>query len=68
MLAAGSGGYWCARAVTNRHPAWLRGFVDDDPEIVNRLANRDCPACHVDDLVALGVAALRARLGHGSGV
>ena len=51
-----------ARAVTNRHPAWLRGFVDDDQDIVRKLAGCGVPAHEAGTLAQLGVASLRGRL------
>lgn len=51
-----------ARAVTNRHPAWLKGFIDDDPEILRRLAGCGVLAYDAGVLAQLGVASLRARL------
>ncbi|MDJ0362212.1 hypothetical protein [Rhodococcus sp. H29-C3] len=51
-----------ARAVTNRHPAWLRGFVDDDQDIVRRLTGCGVPAHEAGALAQLGIASLRGRL------
>lgn len=54
-----------ARAVTNKHPAWLRCFVDDDEAVVDRLTAQHVPASTGHALSALGVAALRRRLDSG---
>ncbi|MEV8236966.1 hypothetical protein AB0P23_17135 [Rhodococcus sp. NPDC077669] len=51
-----------ARAVINRHPAWLRGFVDDDPDAVRRLTDNGVRAHEADTLAQLGIASLRDRL------
>ncbi len=51
-----------ARAVTNKHPDWLRAFIDDDPDIVNELTGHDVPALAASELTELGVASLRQRL------
>ncbi|OZD85280.1 hypothetical protein CH260_20245 [Rhodococcus sp. 05-2256-B2] len=51
-----------ARAVINRHPAWLRGFVDDDPDAVRRLTSSGVRAHDAGTLTQLGVASLRDRL------
>ncbi|WP_125458620.1 hypothetical protein [Rhodococcus sp. 1168] len=51
-----------ARAVTNKHPDWLRAFIDDDPHIVNELTGHDVPALAASELTELGVASLRKRL------
>ena len=51
-----------ARAVINRHPAWLRGFVDDDPDAVRRLSVSGVRAHEADSLAQLGIASLRDRL------
>lgn len=50
------------RAVTNKHPAWLRGFIDDDQAIVDRLRAQHVPATTATALSTLGVAELRHRL------
>ena len=54
-----------ARAVTNKHPAWLRCFVDDDHTVVEQLRGHHVPASIACELSALGVAALRRRLDSG---
>lgn len=51
-----------ARAVINRHPAWLRGFVDDDPDAVRRLTGSGVRAHDAGALTQLGIASLRDRL------
>lgn len=51
-----------ARAVTNRHPAWLKAFVDDDQDAVRRLTGSGVPAHDAAALAQLGVASLRGRL------
>lgn len=51
-----------ARAVINRHPAWLRGFVDDDSDAVNRLSSNGVRAHEAGALAQLGIASLRGRL------
>lgn len=51
-----------AAAVTNRHPAWLRGFVDDEKDVVRRLTELGVPAYDSDTLAQLGVASLRSLL------
>ncbi|WP_128645095.1 hypothetical protein [Rhodococcus sp. BS-15] len=51
-----------SRAVTNKHPAWLRCFIDDDQAIVDRLRAQHVPAATATALSSLGVAELRRRL------
>lgn len=50
------------RAVTNRHPEWLRAFVDDDPAILAKLTASGIPAVSPHALTGLTVTALRSTL------
>jgi hypothetical protein len=51
-----------ARAVTNKHQAWLTAFVDDDPAITDQLRASGIPALDAATLVAGGVDSLRHAL------
>ena len=51
-----------ARAVTNRHPAWLRSFVDDDPAALAKLVSAGVPAVSAATLTGLTTTALRVAL------
>ncbi len=52
------------RAVTNRQPAWLRAFIDDDADDLARLASEGIPVHDAAALRTLGVSALRTHLDH----